>query len=227
MGLHFNFVRDVPQDLQCLPRISATYVVEDVSVYGHSDFGILSDLGASSNFTWVYADTTSAACPSQSSNLAITSITFAAVIWHAYEPRLVKKLCRIQSLFFKCHHGGARLCLCIFVILVLTPSSWIDILSINVAKWTFFFVSLSFENTLLLTLDFFHSPCWNCRELFPFLVHCSFCIQNLHCFVLSVLLSRWFFEDKCLMRPTFPNPQSEYLFPNSSSDQFIPKKDTK
>ena len=53
---------------------------------GHSDFRILSHLGASCNFTWVYADTVSAACPSQSSNFAITSIIFAAVICDAEDP---------------------------------------------------------------------------------------------------------------------------------------------
>ena len=58
---------------------------------GHCDFGILSNLGASSIFTWVYADTASASCPSQSGNLAITSITFVAVIWDAHEPCSVKK----------------------------------------------------------------------------------------------------------------------------------------
>ena len=31
MGVHINFVRAIPQDLQCLPRISAMCVVEDVS----------------------------------------------------------------------------------------------------------------------------------------------------------------------------------------------------
>ena len=50
---------------------------------GHSDFWILSNLGASSIFTWMCADTASAACPSQSSELAITFITVAAVICDA------------------------------------------------------------------------------------------------------------------------------------------------
>ena len=41
------------------------------NVYGHSDFvGILSNLWASSIFTWVYVDAASAACPSQSGSLA-------------------------------------------------------------------------------------------------------------------------------------------------------------
>ena len=53
---------------------------------GHSDFGILSNLGASSTFTWEEADTASAASPSQSGKLAITSSTYAAVIWDAGEP---------------------------------------------------------------------------------------------------------------------------------------------
>ena len=48
-------------------------------ISGHSDFGCLSNLGASSIFTWVHADTASAACPSPWSRFAITSITFAAV----------------------------------------------------------------------------------------------------------------------------------------------------
>ena len=53
---------------------------------GHSDFTILSNLGAPSNFSRVQADTASAACPSQSGGLAMTCITFAAVIWDADDP---------------------------------------------------------------------------------------------------------------------------------------------
>ena len=96
VGVHTNFVREEPLDLQCLTMIFAMDVLEDVSIYiyiyiyiyGHSDFGILSNLGASSNFTWVYADTASAAC--QSGNLAIRSTTFTAIIWDADEPCSVK-----------------------------------------------------------------------------------------------------------------------------------------
>ena len=47
---------------------------------GHSDFGIFSNLGASSIFTWVLADTASAACPSQPGNLEMISMILAAVI---------------------------------------------------------------------------------------------------------------------------------------------------
>ena len=69
MDDHINFVQEVPRDLQFCR--------------GHS---IVSNLGASSNFTKVHADTASAACPSQPGNLAMTSTTFAAVIWDGDEP---------------------------------------------------------------------------------------------------------------------------------------------
>ena len=80
MGVRINFVREVPQDLQCLPRISNTCVVEDVST--RRDILILEFRA-----TWqrppislgCRADTASAACPSQPGNLAITSFVFAAV----------------------------------------------------------------------------------------------------------------------------------------------------
>ena len=45
-----------------------------IQISGQSDWGILNNLGASSNFTWVWADTASAACPSPPGNLAITSM---------------------------------------------------------------------------------------------------------------------------------------------------------
>ena len=61
--------------------------------------GILSNLGASSNFTWKYADTASAACSSQAGNLATTSIIFAAVIWEADEPCSVKTAQASESSF--------------------------------------------------------------------------------------------------------------------------------
>ena len=49
----------------------------------HSDFGIFNSAGASSILTWVYGDTVSAACPVHPGSLAITSITFTAVICDA------------------------------------------------------------------------------------------------------------------------------------------------
>ena len=55
-------------------------------------------------------------------------------------------------------------------------------MSINVAKWTFLFVSLCFENNLLFNLDLFQLPCWNRFELLPFLVHCCSWIRYFHRF---------------------------------------------
>ena len=104
----------------------------------------------------------SAACPSQSGYLAITPITLAAVIWDA------------DSRLSQCHHG-ARLCLCMSVIRVLTPRFFVVTYVIS----GLFFVSLCFENNLLLALDFLHLPCWDWLELFPFLVHCCSCIRDL------------------------------------------------
>ena len=57
-----NFVQDVRLGLQFSTMILAFGVVEDVSkLLDISDFGIWRNLGASSNFTWVLADTASAA----------------------------------------------------------------------------------------------------------------------------------------------------------------------
>ena len=47
---------------------------------GHSDFGIFINLGVSSSVIWVYADTASKACFSQSVNFAIICMIFVAVI---------------------------------------------------------------------------------------------------------------------------------------------------
>ena len=51
MGDRTNFVQQKPLNLQCKPMMLAIYVVEDVSMSGQSDFGILSNRGSSSIFT--------------------------------------------------------------------------------------------------------------------------------------------------------------------------------
>ena len=101
VGVRADFVQEVPLDLQCLTLISGhLYRGRRIHTSGHSDFGILSTLGACSKFTWVYADTASAACPSQSGNLAKTSITFSAVIWDADEPCSVKNCVGSTVVFY-------------------------------------------------------------------------------------------------------------------------------
>ena len=57
-----------------------------IQMSGHSDFGIFNKLGASSIFTWVQADTASAACPAHLGSLEMISITFAAIICDADNP---------------------------------------------------------------------------------------------------------------------------------------------
>ena len=49
-------------------------------------------------------------------------------------------------------------------------------MSVNTAKWTFFFVSLCFQN-IFFALNFVQLPSWNRFKLLPFLVHCCFRIQ--------------------------------------------------
>ena len=74
-----HFVQEVPQDLQFSSMILAILCRgRRIQTSGHSDFGFFCNFGASSNFTGVQADTASAACPSLSGNLAITSMNFCS-----------------------------------------------------------------------------------------------------------------------------------------------------
>ena len=50
---------------------------------GHPDFGIFSNIGTSSIFTWMWADTVSAACPAQPGSREMISMIFVAVICDA------------------------------------------------------------------------------------------------------------------------------------------------
>ena len=61
-------------------------MVDESKMPGHSDLGIFNNLGASSIFTGVKADTASAACPAQPGNLEMISMTFAAVTCDADDP---------------------------------------------------------------------------------------------------------------------------------------------
>ena len=70
-----------------------------IQMSGHSDLGIFNNLGASSIFTWVQADTASAACPSQPDNLEMISMTFAAVICDADDPLFSEYCVRPRVVF--------------------------------------------------------------------------------------------------------------------------------
>ena len=82
-----SFFQEEQRGLHYFPLILAICVVEDVSIYLDMlmwEFWAIWERPPI--FTCVCADTASAACPSQSGSLAITSITFAAVVCEADEP---------------------------------------------------------------------------------------------------------------------------------------------
>ena len=54
-----------------------------IQMSGHSNLDIYNNFGASFIFTWVQADTASAACPEHPGSLDMISMTFATVIWDA------------------------------------------------------------------------------------------------------------------------------------------------
>ena len=91
-----------------------------IQISGHSDFEIFNRVVASSILTWVYADTASAACPAHPGSLAITSITFAAVICDADESCSVN--IAEENRLSQCHLG-VHPDVCIFQIVVPTPNS--------------------------------------------------------------------------------------------------------
>ena len=66
----------------------------------HSDFEIFFDFGAASIFTWVLADTASAACPAHPGSLDMCVLTFAAVICDADEPCSVNTAEEPESFFY-------------------------------------------------------------------------------------------------------------------------------
>ena len=76
-------------------------VVEDVSKnLDILTYGILSNVGSSSIFTRVYDDMAPAACSSSSGSLALTPITYAAVICDADEPALFSTDCMGSRVVF-------------------------------------------------------------------------------------------------------------------------------
>ena len=101
--------------------ISSTYTGGRIQIYGHSDFGIFNDDGASSILTWVQPDTASAACPEHPGSLDIMSMTFIAVICDADDPCSVNNAYDPESSFSHCHLG-IRLFLCTFQIEAPTPN---------------------------------------------------------------------------------------------------------
>ena len=124
---------------------------------GHSDFWILSNLGASSSFTRVYADTASAACPAQSGSLAMTFISFAAVIRNADEPCSVNTASDPEPYLTMSPRSTS---LPLYFWYFGFDSAFLRWqMSINLAKWTFFLSLCASRMTsfILFTLDNCHA----------------------------------------------------------------------
>ena len=152
-----------------------------VHTSGHSDVGLISNQGASSNITCVYADTASVACPSQFGNLATTLIIFAAVIWDADELCSVKTARAPESSFTmsSSEHDSA---FALMQLGVLTSHFLRWHMSINDAKWTFLLSLSASRITSFFALHLVQLPSWCRFELLPFLVStAAFCILYLRC----------------------------------------------
>ena len=149
-----------------------------IQMSGHSDSGIFNNLGASSFFTWVYADTASAACPAHPGSLEMTSMTFAAVICDADEPCSVNAAQDPESSFTMSPRSTTQplifLVLCIqFGILQMR----------DVHQWCEVYFSTFFSCFInhVSVSDFWFVPRRNLFKFFPFFVHCCFCCGYLHC----------------------------------------------
>ena len=137
MGDHTHFVEDEPQDLQCLPRTSATCVVEErIHTSGHY--------------------------PSQSGNLAMTSIHYFCGSHLGRRRTLSRKNCVGSTAVFH------------------SPRSTTRLMSINVTKWPSFCLFCATRRTSFLLL-IFPAAMPVSSPFFPLLEHCCPCIRNLHC----------------------------------------------
>ena len=152
-----------------------------IQISGHSDFGIFHTVGASSILILVYADTASAACPAQPGSLGMISMTFAAVICDADEPRSVNTVYAPES-SFTMSPRSTNIHLYIWNFgSNSTVLRWQK--SINDAKWTLFLFLCASRMTsfLLLTLSSFQA--WIVSSFFPLFFHYCLCVQNLHRFL--------------------------------------------
>ena len=156
---------------------------------GHSDFGTFNNLWASSIFTWVYADTASAACASQPGNLDMISMILTAVICDADDPWSLNTAQEPESSFTRSHRSTTR-----------PLDFWCSATnyaffkwqtSISEAKWTVApFVLASSISFLLLTFAKFHA------EILQFLNSLStaaYAAGIFHSLPLPAIWSSWWF----------------------------------
>ena len=175
-----------------LPRTVIPTLVQQVGVrtnlahdLGHSSRGRRLQISGRWNpeqsgsiFTWVYADTASAACPAHPGSLAMASIGFAAVICDADEPCSVKTAWAPETSFTLSPRSTTRP---LHFWNVGSNSAFFEMTDVHqCGKLGFRVVSLCFQKNLLSAFNFVQLPCWNRFELLPFLVQCWFCIRNFH-----------------------------------------------
>ena len=105
--------------------------------------------------------------------------SLVALEWHPslLLPSFVTQTSLVQWIL---HRLQSRLCLLYFCNLGSDSAFLRWQMSINVAKWTCFFVSLCIQNKSLFSLNFVQMPRWNRFEPLSVLVHCCFRIRNFH-----------------------------------------------
>ena len=159
--------------------------------------------GASSILTWVRADTASAACPAHPGSLAMTSITFAAVIGGADEPCSVNTAYDPEASLTM--SPRIQLDFCIFETVAPTPNYWDDRGPVNDENCTVLASLLASAITSFFVSDFRQLSCRYFLECLPFFLHCSFCICYFHSlrhwdkFVHEIVVIPWFHSFSCNM----------------------------
>ena len=123
---------------------------------GHSDFLIFNNLWASSIFTWVWADTASAACPSQPGKLEMISMILGYHLrcwWSLFSEYCI----RPRIVFYNItSENNPTIVLLVFCFQF---SIFKSHMSINEEKWTFApdVLASSITSFLLLTFVRFHA----------------------------------------------------------------------
>ena len=120
-------------------------------------------------FTWVLADTASAACPAQTGNLVMISMTYAAVIWEADDPFSMNNCIRSRIIF----HNITSECNSTFVFLVLCHNCAIcKWHGPSVKRMNFCALRPCFIDHLFLASDFRQVPRRKFLQICPFFIHC-------------------------------------------------------
>ena len=159
--------------------------------------------GASSIFTWVLADTASAACPCATRQSGNDIHDFCCCYLWCWWPLFSEHCIRPRIVF----HNITSEYNSTFVFLVLCLQFSIFQMT-YVHRWgevNFCALRPCFIDHLFLTSDFHQVPRRNFLQFFPFLVHCCFCCGNFHSlrhgneFVNRIVMLQWIVTSSCNM----------------------------